>query len=201
VEAANGIDEGLRVLAADEDREALGTTVDLLAGLGHQVTSLAVGLREASARIAADEPDLSVVVLHDDPDHALDLIEEISTYATGPVIALVPEFDSAFAAAAAERGIDALAGPADADGVQAAIEVAMHRHAERRALEEQVDQLETALERRGMIERAKGILMERHSIDERQAFDRLRGHARSTSATVLSVAQAVSDGHALLPGG
>jgi response regulator NasT len=201
VDTSNGIETGLRILAADEDREALGTTVDLLAQLGHQVSSLAVGLREAAARIAADEPDLSVVVLHDDPAHALELIDEIAAYASGPVIALVPEFDQAFAAAAAERGIDALAGPTDAAGVQAAIEVAMHRHAERRALEQQVDQLETALERRGTIERAKGILMERHSIDERAAFDRLRSHARSTSTTVLSVAQAVSDGHALLPGG
>jgi response regulator NasT len=200
VDASKGIDQSLRILAADEDREALRTTVDLLTELGHEVTSLAVGLREAAERIAADDPDLTVVVLHDDPAHALGLIEEIAEYASGPVIALVPGFDAAFAAAAAERGIDALAGPTDADGVQAAIEVAMHRHAERRALEQQVDQLETALERRGTIERAKGILMERHSIDERAAFDRLRSHARSTSATVVSVAQAVSDGHALLPG-
>jgi response regulator NasT len=199
VSTTDGIEQGLRILAADEDREALATTVDLLTGLGHEVTSLAVRLREAAERIAADDPDVTVVVLHDDPQHALEMIEEIAAYASGPVIALVPEFDAGFASAAAERGIDALAGPADADGVQAAIEVAMHRHAERRALEQQVDQLETALQRRGTIERAKGILMERHAVGEREAFDRLRGHARSTSASVVSVAQAVSDGHALLP--
>lgn len=194
-----GIERGLRVLAADEDREALGSTVELLQQLGHEVTSLAVGLAEVAARIAADDPDLTVVVLHDDPDHALELIEEISAYASGPVIALVPEIHAEFAAAAAGRGIDALAADADLEAVQAAIEVAMQRSAERRALEQQVDQLQSALERRGTIERAKGILMERHSIGERAAFERLRGHARSTSATVVSVAQAVCDGHALLP--
>ncbi len=49
-----------------------------------------------------------------------------------------------------------------------------------------------------MIERAKGILMERFGVGEREAFERLRAHARSQSLTVVAVAQAVTDGHALL---
>ena len=50
-----------------------------------------------------------------------------------------------------------------------------------------------------MIERAKGILMERHTLDERGAFELLRDHARSSSRRVVDVAQSVLDGHALLP--
>ena len=50
-----------------------------------------------------------------------------------------------------------------------------------------------------MIERAKGILMERHGIDDKAAFGRLRDHARSSNRRVVEVAQAVVDGHALLP--
>ena len=50
-----------------------------------------------------------------------------------------------------------------------------------------------------MIERAKGILMERHGIDDAAAFELLRDHARSSSRRVVEVAQAVLDGHALLP--
>ena len=66
-------------------------------------------------------------------------------------------------------------------------------------LVERVDQLQTALERRTVIERAKGILMERNGIDERAAFELLRGHARDSSRRVVDVADAVSEGHALLP--
>ena len=51
-----------------------------------------------------------------------------------------------------------------------------------------------------MIERAKGIVMERHSIDEHAAFELLREHARSSNRRVLDVAHAVVDGHGLLPG-
>ncbi|UGS37838.1 ANTAR domain-containing response regulator [Capillimicrobium parvum] len=191
-------DTRLRVLAADEDREALDQTARLLGDLGHEVTACAVSIGEAAAQIAADDPDLAVVVLHDDEQHALDLIDEISEYASGPVIALMDRDDPEFVTAAAERGLDAVARPESGDAVQSAIELALRRHAERRQLAEQVDQLESALERRATIERAKGILMERHGIGEREAFERLRSHARSHNQTVVSVANAVSEGHELL---
>jgi AmiR/NasT family two-component response regulator len=191
--------QSLRILAADEDLEALDETVLLLAELGHQVTACAVGVSQVAEHITTDDPDLAVVVLHDDEQHALDLIDEISEYASGPVIALMRRDDPDFVSAAAERGLDAVAAPVSAESVQSAIEVSMARHAERRKLTEQVGQLESALDRRAVIERAKGILMERHGISEREAFDRMRAHARSQNKTVVSVAGAVSDGHALLP--
>jgi len=115
------------------------------------------------------------------------------------VIALTKTDDPAFISAAAERGIFAYARDTSPEAVQGAIEVAVRRHAETRRLAEQVDQLETALARRALIERAKGILMERHSVGERDAFKLLRDHARSRNMTVLAVSQAVADGHGLLP--
>ncbi len=39
-----------------------------------------------------------------------------------------------------------------------------------------------------MIERAKGIVMERHGLDERAAFERLRDHARAGNRRVVDVA-------------
>jgi response regulator NasT len=62
-----------------------------------------------------------------------------------------------------------------------------------------VTQLESALQRRGVIERAKGILMERHGIDDRAAFALLRDHARSRGRKVVDVASSVVEGHPLLP--
>ncbi len=192
--------EKLRILAADEDEATLRSVDEILARLGHEVVCHAVNLKEAAERIARDEPDLSVVAVHDDDGHALELIEELNEYASGPVIVLLGEHEPAFVSAAAERGIDAFARPRFGAEVQGAIELAMHRHAEKARLTQQVEQLEGALERRGTIERAKGILMERHGIDERQAFDLLRSQARKTNRRVIDLALAVSDGHALLPG-
>jgi len=189
----------LRVLAADEDEATLQATDELLAGLGHTVTAHAVNVRQAADLIAQEDPDLSVVVVHDDDAHALDLIEEISEYARGPLIVLLGAHDSDFLRSAAERGIDAFARPRFANEVQGAIELAMTRHAAVTRLAEQVEQLESALERRGTIERAKGILMERHGVDDRQAFELLRQQARRSSRRVIELAHAVADGHSLLP--
>jgi response regulator NasT len=50
-----------------------------------------------------------------------------------------------------------------------------------------------------LIERAKGILMERHSIDDGSAYEVLREHARNTNRKLIDVAATVVDGHRLLP--
>jgi AmiR/NasT family two-component response regulator len=193
--------QDLRVLLADEDEGALRVTAALVRDLGHRVSQMAIGLQEAAEVIVRDEPDISIVVVYDNDGYALDLIDEIAEYARGPVIALVDKEDPDFVAQAADRGIWAYARLGTVESIQSAIEVAMRRHAESRALTEQVQRLESALERRAMIERAKGIIMERQSVSEREAFDRLRDHARSRNRTVVDVAASVSEGHALLPKG
>ena len=189
----------LKVLLADEDEGALRITAALVRDLGHEVSEVAIGVPEAAETIAREDPDLSMVVVYKSDSQALDLIEEISEFARGPVIAIMEKEDPQFIGAAAERGIYAYAREGLAESIQSAIEVAMRRHADQRQLSEQVRRLESALERRARIERAKGILMERHSVGEREAFDRLREHARSRNRTVVDVAASVSEGHALLP--
>ena len=59
--------------------------------------------------------------------------------------------------------------------------------------------LEGAFGRRALAERAKGILMERHSIDEATAFAMLRDHSRDANRKLVDVAAAIVDGHRLLP--
>jgi AmiR/NasT family two-component response regulator len=191
--------EGLRMLVADEDADALDRLAGLLHRLGHTVCAYAVEVSDVAERIVVDDPEVSIVVLHADDDHALALIEEISAYASGPVIALTQQEDPEFTARAADRGIAAQAKPGDPDAVQSAIEVALRRHAELERLEAKVDQLEGAIGRRAMIERAKGILMERHGVDDRAAFERLRTHARTERRRVVDVAAAVADGELELP--
>jgi len=190
--------DGLRILAADEDQEALQRTAQVLGRLGHDVTATAVDLAQVTEAIASEEPELSVVVVHDDDEHALGLVEEISAFAGGPVIALLAEEDAGFVRRAAERGIYAAVRDSDPEAIQSAIEIALRRHGEATRLAEQVGRLETALERRAVIERAKGILMERHGLDDRAAFDRLRAHARSHNRTVVDVAGSVTEGHGRL---
>ena len=189
----------LRVLIADEDREALHHLASVLERLGHEVAPYVVSVADAVELISTEDPDLAIVVVHQDDEHALALIQETVEYASGPVIAQTRNGNVEFVARAAERGISAWIESATPEIVQGAIEVALRRYEETERLIDKVAQLESALERRSVIERAKGILMERHAVDERQAFELLRDHARAQSRRVVDVALTVNEGHALLP--
>jgi AmiR/NasT family two-component response regulator len=189
----------LRVLIADEDEDALRHLAAVLEELGHEVTPYVVSVADAIELIGTEEPDLAIVVVHRDDEHALALIQETVEYASGPVIAQTRDGDVDFVARAAEHGISAWIESATPEVVQGAIEVALRRYEEAAQLQVKVDQLESALDRRAVIERAKGILMERHGLDERAAFDLIRDHARAQNRRVVDVSLAVTDGHALLP--
>jgi ANTAR domain-containing protein len=58
-------------------------------------------------------------------------------------------------------------------------------------------QLQVALESQGLIERAKGALMERERLDEQEAFTHLRRAARSSGRKLSEVAREVAAGQPL----
>ena len=194
-------ERNLRILLANEREEHLRALGDVLGGLGHEVTPFAVSVAEATELIAREDPDVAFVVLDSDDEHALALISETVAFASGPVLVSVRSNDAPgeTIARAADLGIAGYVDSWEPEDVQAAIDVALRRYREEQRLNEKVAQLESALDRRAIIERAKGILMERHSLGDRAAFELLRDHARNSGRRVVDVAQSVLDGHALLP--
>jgi response regulator NasT len=72
-----------------------------------------------------------------------------------------------------------------------AIRTARARHEELAALREQADSLAEALAARKTIERAKGLLMERESLTEPEAFARLRKASQVSGRPMQVVAEAV----------
>src|SRR4051812_46388402 len=193
-------ESALRILLANEREEDLTRLARVLEELGHDVTPFAVSVKEAVEVIAREDPDVAFVVFDGDDEHGLALLSETVEYASGPVLVTIRSAESSLTVArAADMGIAGYVDSWEPEDVQAELEVALRRHREASRLTEKVEQLESALERRGVIERAKGILMERHGIDDRAAFELLRERARSSSRRVVDIAQAVLDGHALLP--
>jgi response regulator NasT len=191
----------LRILLANEREDDLRRLGDVLDALGHEVVPFAVSVQDAVELIAREDPDIAFVVFDGDDEHGLALLSETVEFASGPVLITVrsAEHRAATIARAADLGVTGYVESWEPDDVQAEIEVALRRHREAARLNEKVEQLESALERRAVIERAKGILMERHGAGEREAFELLRDHARSSGRRVAEIAQAVLDGHALLP--
>jgi len=188
-----GGSEGLRVLVADGRPERLRQVSDAVASLGHEVITLEGELEEIVLTTADERPDLAVVILGESSEDALRTIGRVVREAACPVIAVLDVEDPAFVNEAARRGIFAyIRGGSDPAELQSSIDITLQRFAE-------YHNLEGAFGRRAVTERAKGILMERHGIDERAAFDLLRDEARRTNRKVVDVAEAVAASHRLLP--
>src|SRR6201989_3018902 len=147
----------LRILLANESEPDLRRLGDVLDALGHDVTPFAVSVSEAIELIAREDPDVAFVVIDSDDEHALALISETVEFASGPVLVSVRETkDPRVIARAAEMGITGYVDSWEPNDVQAAIDVAVRRYREEARLSEKVEQLQTALDRRTVIERAKG---------------------------------------------
>ena len=184
--------EHLRVLIANERKDRLALVAPIVAALGHEVIAREIEVEDVGAVTARERPDVALVGLGESSEHALELVEKIVHEAACPVIALIHAPDPDFVKEASKRGVFAYVTDADAKEWQSSIDIVLRRFTE-------YHDLEGAFGRRAVTERAKGILMERHSIDEAAAFELLREHARSTNRKLVDVASAVVDGHRLLP--
>jgi AmiR/NasT family two-component response regulator len=184
--------EHLRVLIANERKDRLELVVPIVVALGHEVIAREIEVDEVGAVTAQERPDVALVGLGASSEHALDLIDKIVREAACPVIALLHSPDPAFVKEASKRGVFAHISDDDVEDWQSSIDIVLRRFAE-------YHDLEGAFGRRAMTERAKGILMERHSIDETQAFAMLRDRSRIDNRKLIDLAAAVVDGHRLLP--
>jgi AmiR/NasT family two-component response regulator len=184
--------EHLRVLIANERRDRLALVAPIVAALGHEVIAREVDVADIGAVTARERPDVALVGLGSSSEHALGLIEKIVREAACPVIVLLHAPDPAFVREASKRGVFAYITDADALDWQSSIDIVLRRFAE-------YQDLEGAFGRRAVTERAKGILMERHSIGEAAAFELLRHRSRVANRKLVDVASAVVDGHLLLP--
>ena len=184
--------EHLRVLIANERKDRLALVAPIVVALGHEVIAREIDVADVGAVTARERPDVALVGLGESSQHALDLIEKIVHEAACPVIVLLHARDPQFIKEASKRGVFAHITDADVDDWQSSIDIVLRRFAEYQALE-------GAFGRRALIERAKGVLMERHAVDETSAFEMMREQSRISNRKLIDLATAVVDGHRLLP--
>ena len=182
----------LRVLIANERKDRLALVAAIVVAIGHEVIAREIDVEDVGPATARERPDVALVGLGESSEHALELIDKIVREAACPVIVLLHLHDPAFLREASKRGVFAHISDDDVDDWQSSIDIVLRRFAE-------YHNLQGAFGRRALIERAKGILMERHSIDEDAAFAMLRDRARTDNRKLIDLAAAVVDGHRLLP--
>jgi two-component system, response regulator PdtaR len=184
------------VLAEDEALIRLDLR-EMLEEEGYEVVGEA-GDGETAVIMARDlRPDLVVMDIKMPGLDGLTAAERITERRLAPVLVLTAFSQQELVHEAAQAGaMGYLVKPFQKADVVPAIELAVARHEERSALEGEVGDLREQLETRKLVDRAKGLLMDRYGMKETDAFRFLQKAAMDGRLRLAEVAQRVVDeGH------
>jgi AmiR/NasT family two-component response regulator len=180
-----GEDEALIRLDLKEMLEEEGYEVVGEAGDGESAVRLAQELR----------PDLVILDIKMPGVDGLAAAERISEERTAPVLILTAFSQKDLVDRAARaKAMGYLVKPFQKSDVLPAMEMALARYEELRALEEEVHDLDERLEARKLVDRAKGLLMDRYGMKEADAFRFLQKTAMDKRLKVAEVARRVVTG-------
>src|SRR5436190_16159118 len=115
----------MKVLVADERQKYLEPVTAAVRDLGYEVIAHEVSIAKVGKATLEHRPDIAIVALHEDTEHALEMISEIVDEAICPVIALADAASRDFVHAAAERGVFAFIDSTNETELQGAIDVAL----------------------------------------------------------------------------
>ncbi|TBT94782.1 response regulator [Propioniciclava tarda] len=185
---------GPRVLVAEDEALIRLDLVELLQGEGYEVVGQA-GNGEEAVKLARElTPDLVVMDVkmpHMDGITAASIIAEERI---APVVMLTAFSQRELIDRAREAGAMAyVVKPFDASDVVPAIELAMARYAEIRAVEAEVEDLHERLASRKAVDQAKGLLMEGLGLSEPEAFRWIQKTAMDLRKSMREVAEGVID--------
>ena len=110
----------------------------------------------------------------------------------GCIVLLTAYNDKEYVEEAKKVGVmNYLIKPIDEKSIIPAIEVALSRNEEMRAMKSEVEKLEKKLEDRKIIEKAKGIIMHREKISEEEAYCMLRNMSMKKRCSLRTLAEII----------
>ena len=182
----------MRILVAEDETIIRLDLCGLLERAGYEVVAEARDGEEALELARLREPDLALMDVKmprlDGIEAARRMLEERPI----PIVILTAFDQRDLVERAAEAGVYGyLVKPFREQDVVPAIELAKARHEELAAVREDADSLAQALADRKVIERAKGLLMEREKLSEADAFARLRKASQVSGRPLRVIADAV----------
>jgi AmiR/NasT family two-component response regulator len=181
-----------RILVAEDETIIRLDLKDLLERAGFEVCAEARDGEEAVALAAQEKPDLAVLDVKMPRLDGIEAARRIIAERPIPIVMLTAYGQDDLVARAVEAGVFGyLVKPFREDDLLPAIHAARARHAELEALREEAESLAEALATRKVVERAKGLLMERDGLSEQEAFARLRRASQVSGRPMKVVAEAL----------
>ncbi len=150
-------------------------------------------------RLAQIQPDMIIVDAESQARDTLEHVVMATRDARRPIVMFTEDSDTSHVRAAIASGVTAyvVAGLAP-ERVKPVLEVALARFEHEESLRQELAEVRTQLSDRKAVDRAKGLLMQRHQISEPEAYTRIRKAAMDKGLKMADIAQRIVDAADLL---
>ena len=182
----------MRILVAEDETIIRLDLRDLLERAGFEVCAEARDGEEAIELARSEQPDLAIMDVKMPRVDGIEAARRILDERPIPIVMLTAYGQEELVSRAVEAGVFGyLVKPFREQDLLPAIAAARARHEELQALREEAESLSEALAARKVIERAKGLLMEKEKLTEDEAFARLRKASQVSQRPLKVIAEAV----------
>ncbi|MEY4151070.1 MAG: hypothetical protein RJB28_137 [Actinomycetota bacterium] len=179
-----------RIVVAEDEALIRLDLVEMLTEAGYEVVGEATNGEEAVKLVESHNPDLAILDVKMPVLDGISAAEKIISRA--PVLMLTAFSQKDLVERARDAGAMAyVVKPFAIGDLVPAIEIAVSRHRQLKALEAEVANLHERLETRKIIDRAKGMLMQALKLSEPEAFSWIQRTAMDRRMSMKDVASAV----------
>jgi two-component system, response regulator PdtaR len=188
--------ERTRVIIADDEALIRMDLREMLTNLGYLVVGEVADGRSAVNQARELRPDVVVMDIKMPDMDGIEAAQVLTEERIAPTVLLSAYGQRELVERAREAGVVAyLVKPYREEELAPAIEVALARFREFQTLQKQVDDLQAALETRKLVDRAKGILMDKQGLSEAEAFRKIQKMSMDNRKPMKDVAEAIILAH------
>ena len=188
--------ERTRVIIADDEVLIRMDLREMLTNLGYLVVGEVADGRSAVNQARELRPDVVIMDIKMPDMDGIEAAKIMTEERIAPVLLLSAYSQQELVQRARQAGVAGyLVKPFRESDLPPAIEVALARFSEFRAMEREVDTLQDALETRKAVDRAKGILMDTQGLSETEAFRKIQKMSMNNRKPMRAVAEAIILAH------
>ena len=188
--------ERTRVIIADDESLIRMDLREMLTNQGYLVVGEVADGRSAVNQARELRPDIIIMDIKMPDMDGIEAAKILTEEKISPVVLLSAYSQRDLVQRAREAGVVAyLVKPYREEELTPAIEVALARFEEFKELEAQVTDLQQALETRKLVDRAKGILMDKQGLTEAEAFRKIQKMSMDNRKPMKDVAEAIILAH------
>ncbi len=189
----------LRVMVVDESAQREGLLIEALEKEGYEVVARVPSAANLFEEVLAVAPDIVIVDMESPDRDMLEQMRSLHDAHPKPVVMFADDGDSNMIRDAVRAGVSAyVVDGMSPERLKPILDVAVARFHEYQELKRELEQTRSSLNERKILDRAKGILMDKRGYSEREAYEALRKQAMNTNKRIVEIAQNIIEAAELL---